>query len=97
MFFYYRIVSYITRQSLPPLTILYPSTLPSFKTIYTAIFPPFLSPDHSDLAEIFTAIANQRHRAFVFGLTMDVSLAKGEGVPVPSVSATNRSMARWKF
>ena len=80
-----RIVSYMTRQHLPPLTAVTSSNIKSFQTVDSIVIIAYLGPEHNDLADVFEAVANTKHQSFVFGLTMDPEIATEEGLPVPSV------------
>nr|POE64854.1 protein disulfide-isomerase [Quercus suber] len=80
------IVSYMTKQSLPSVSILQTeAALEEFKTADKVVLVGYFAADDKTSNATFTAVADEMRDSFLFGATSDVALAKAEGVKQPSI------------
>ncbi|TID13995.1 protein disulfide-isomerase domain [Venturia nashicola] len=79
------IISFMTKQSLPAVSILDKSTLEDFKTADQVVLVAYLAADDKASNETFTAVADSLRDDYLFGATNDEALAKAEGVKFPSI------------
>jgi len=79
------IVSYMTKQSLPAVSVLDKETLEDFKTADKVVLVAYFDKDDKVSNETFNSVAQSLRDDYLFGATSDASLAKAEGVKVPSV------------
>ena len=80
-----RIVSYMTKQSLPAVSLLTSETLEEFKTSDKVVVVGFFEADDKTTNKTFTEVADTLRDDFLFGATNDAALAKAEGVKAPGV------------
>ncbi|KAF2471662.1 uncharacterized protein BDR25DRAFT_222865 [Lindgomyces ingoldianus] len=79
------IKSYVTKQELPTVTHVQPSSLPSFKTIDDIVILAYLLPGQTSLLKSFRSVAAKNNRDLVFGFTTDMPSADAEGLAMPSI------------
>jgi len=79
------IISYMTKQSLPAVSIVDKATIEDFKTADKVVLVGYFAADDKASNETFTAAANGLRDNFLFGATSDAALAKAEGVTQPSI------------
>ena len=80
-----RIVSYMTKQSLPAVSTLTKDTLEDFKTADKVVLVAYLAADDKASNASFTTVAEKLRDSYLFGAVTDAELAKAEGVSFPSV------------
>ncbi len=80
-----RIVSYITKQQLPAISLLTSETLPEFKTADKVVVVAYLAADDKTSNQTYTALAESLRDDYIFGASNDVALAKAEGVKQPAI------------
>jgi len=80
-----RIISYMTKQSLPAVSLLTPDTIEEFKTADKVVLVAYFAADDKPSNETFTAFAEAMRDDFLFGATNDAALATAEGVTQPAV------------
>lgn len=78
-------VSYMTKQSLPAVSILNKDTITEFKTSDKVVLVAYLDADDKEATEAFTKAATAQRDNFLFGSTSDAALAKEEGVKTPAI------------
>ncbi|KAK4924509.1 protein disulfide-isomerase precursor [Elasticomyces elasticus] len=80
------IVSYMTKQSLPSVSLLQSSdALEEFKTADKVVLVGYFSKDDKTSNATFEELADELRDSFLFGATDDAALAKAEGVTQPAV------------
>ncbi|KAF2400107.1 protein disulfide isomerase [Trichodelitschia bisporula] len=79
------IISYMTKQSLPAVSVLDKTTLPDFKTADKVVVVAYFAADDKASNETFTAAASALRDDYLFGATSDAALAEAEGVKQPAV------------
>ncbi|TIA90668.1 hypothetical protein E3P99_01453 [Wallemia hederae] len=79
------IVSYMTKQSLPPVSHVTPATHDEFKNSDKVVIIAYNLKPNSDLYNTFHATANTLRDKHLFGETDDASLAKQAAVSGPSI------------
>jgi len=79
------IVSYMTKQSLPAVSVLTKETIVDFKTADKVVLVGYFAADDKTSNTTFTAAAEKLRESFLFGASNDAELAKAEGVSFPSV------------
>jgi len=80
------IVSYMTKQSLPAVSLLSSSeTLEEFKTADKVVLVGYFGKDDKTSNATFEEVAEELRDSFLFGATNDADLAKAEGVTPPAV------------
>ncbi|QDS71388.1 hypothetical protein FKW77_002866 [Venturia effusa] len=79
------IISFMTKQSLPAVSVLEKSTIEDFKTADKVVLIGYFAADDKASNETFTAVANSLRDNYLFGATNDEALAKAEGVKFPSI------------
>lgn len=82
---FYRIVSYMTKQSLPAVSILTKDTVEDFKTADKVVMVAYFDPEDKTSNSTFTEVAEKLRDTYLFGASSDAELAKAEGVSFPSV------------
>ncbi|KAI5797921.1 protein disulfide-isomerase [Peziza echinospora] len=78
------IVSYMTKQSLPAVSVLAKDTITDFKTADKVVLIGYFSAEDKE-AEAFAAVANKHRDSFLFGSTTDAALAEADGVKAPAI------------
>ncbi|CAZ83168.1 unnamed protein product [Tuber melanosporum] len=79
------IVSYMTKQALPAVSLLDSDTITEFKTADKIVVVAYLSPDDREKNATFTSVAEKLRDSYLFGATSDSALAEAEGVKAPAV------------
>jgi len=79
------IVSYMTKQSLPAVSILSKDTLEDFKTQDKVVLVAYFEADDKASNTTFSAVAEKLRDNYLFGASSDAALAKSEEVTFPSV------------
>jgi protein disulfide-isomerase A1 len=80
------IVSYVTRQSLPTISIVTADSLQDLKSTSNVVVVGYFAPDDNISHKAFTSVAEAMHEDFVFGVTNDDALAKKEQINVPGIA-----------
>ncbi|RVX69936.1 Protein disulfide-isomerase [Exophiala mesophila] len=79
------IVSYMTKQALPAVSILTAGTLEEFKTTDKVVVVAYIAADDKTSNQTYTALAESLRDDYIFGATNDAALATAEGVKQPSI------------
>ncbi|KUJ22264.1 disulfide isomerase-like protein [Mollisia scopiformis] len=79
------IVSYMTKQSLPAVSILTKDTLEDFKTADKVVLVAYVDAEDKTSNATFTAVAEKLRDNYLFGASNDAALAKAEGVTAPAI------------
>ncbi|TVY78158.1 Protein disulfide-isomerase [Lachnellula suecica] len=79
------IVSYMTKQSLPAVSLLTKDTLEDFKTQDKVVVVAYFEADDKASNTTFSTVAEKLRDNYLFGASSDAALAKAEDVSVPSV------------
>jgi len=79
------IVSYMTKQSLPAVSILTKETIEDFKKQDKVVLVAYFAADDKASNTTFTSVAEKLRDSYLFGASSDAELAKAEGVSLPSV------------
>ncbi|KPI35041.1 Protein disulfide-isomerase [Cyphellophora attinorum] len=79
------IVSYMTKQQLPAVSLLTADSLEEFKTTDKVVVVGYFDKDDKTSNTTFTAAAESLRDEYIFGATNDAALAKAEGVKVPGL------------
>src|SRR5438045_568695 len=80
-----RIISYMTKQSLPAVSTLTPETIEEFKTADKVVLIGYFAADDKASNTTFNAAADSMRDDYLFGATNDATLAQAEGVKQPSI------------
>lgn len=83
---YCRIISYMTKQALPAVSVLSPESLEEFKTADKVVAVAFFDADDKTSNTTFTEVADSLRDEYLFGATSDAKLAKAEGVKAPAIA-----------
>ncbi|KIW45320.1 protein disulfide-isomerase domain [Exophiala oligosperma] len=79
------IVSYMTKQQLPAVSLLTSDTLEEFKTTDKVVVVAYISADDKTSNQTYTALAESLRDEYIFGAVNDAAVAKAEGVKQPAV------------
>ncbi|KAK4611693.1 Disulfide-isomerase [Fulvia fulva] len=80
------IVSYMTKQSLPAVSLLTTqAALDEFKTADKVVLVAYIGKDDKTSNTTFTEIAEELRDSYLFAATSDADLAKAEGVKAPAI------------
>lgn len=79
------IISYMTKQSLPAVSVLGKDTLEEFKTADKVVLVAYFAADDKASNETFTSVAEKYRDMYLFGATNSAELAEAEGVSQPSI------------
>lgn len=79
------IVSYMTKQSLPAVSLITKDTIEDFKTQDKVVLVAYFEADDKASNTTFTAVAEKLRDSYLFGACNDAELAKAEGASFPSV------------
>ncbi|KAL8704005.1 MAG: hypothetical protein Q9201_002810 [Fulgogasparrea decipioides] len=79
------IISYMTKQALPAVSILTSETLEEFKTADKVVVVAYFGKDDQKSNSSFSEIAESLRDDYLFGATNDADVAKAEGVKQPSI------------
>lgn len=85
MLIYGSIVSYMTKQQLPAVSVLTKDTLEEFKTTDKVVLVAYFAADDKTSNATFNALAEKLRDEYIFGATNDLALATAEGATQPSV------------
>ena len=81
----FRIISYMTKQSLPAVSSLTKESIEEFKTADKVVLVAFFEADDKTSNNTFTDVAESLRDDYLFGATNDAILAKAEGVKQPAI------------
>ncbi len=81
----FSIISYMTKQLLPAISILTKDTLEEFKTADKVVLVAYIDANDKSSNATFTEVAEALRDTYLFGATNDVKMAKAEGVKQPSI------------
>ncbi|KAK5048181.1 hypothetical protein LTR84_005851 [Exophiala bonariae] len=79
------IVSYMTKQGLPAVSLLTAETIEEFKTTDKVVVVAYIASDDKAANHTYTALAESLRDDYIFGATNDATLAKAEGAKQPSI------------
>lgn len=80
------LVSYMTKQAMPAVSLLESSTaLEEFKTADKVVLVGYFAADDKTSNSTFGEVAEELRDSFLFGATSDADLAKAEGVKQPAI------------
>ncbi|GAB7356151.1 hypothetical protein MBLNU459_g6744t1 [Dothideomycetes sp. NU459] len=79
------IISYMTKQSMPAVSVVDKSTLEDFKTADKVVLVAYFAAGDKASNETFSAVAETLRDSYLFGASSDAALAKAEGVSQPSI------------
>lgn len=80
-----RIISYMTKQSMPAVSTVTEENLEEFKTLDKIVVVGYVAADDKTSSKSFTAFAESQRDNYLFGTSDDAALAKAEGVKQPSI------------
>jgi protein disulfide-isomerase A1 len=81
----YRIISYMTKQALPAVSVLTSDSLEEFKTSDKVVVVAYFGTDDKTSNTTFSEVAESLRDEYLFGATNDAELAKAEGVKQPGI------------
>ncbi|TKA50577.1 Protein disulfide-isomerase [Cryomyces minteri] len=79
------IVSYMTKQGMPAVSVIDKDTIEDFKTADKVVLVGYFAADDKTSNETFSSVASGLRDSFLFGATSDAALAKAEGVKQPAI------------
>ena len=79
------IISYMTKQSLPAVSVLTADTLEEFKTADKVVLVGYFAADDKTANATFSEVAESLRDDYLFGAINDAALAKAEGVKQPAI------------
>jgi len=79
------IISYMTKQSLPSVSVLDKDTIEGFKTSDKVVLVAYFAADDKTSNETFSKVANGLRDSYLFGATNDAQLAEAAGVKQPGL------------
>lgn len=79
------IISYMTKQALPAVSLLESAALDEFKTSDSVVLVAYFAADDTKSNQTFTAVADALRDSYLFGAINDAAVAKAEGVKQPSI------------
>jgi protein disulfide-isomerase A1 len=79
------IISYMTKQSLPAVSLLTTETFEDFKSADKVVLVAYFDADDKTSNTTFATVAENLRDNFLFGASSDAALIKTEGVTVPSI------------
>ena len=79
------IVSYMTKQSLPAVSVLTAETLEEFKTADKVVLVAYFDAGDKNSNATFTEVANSLRDDYLFGAISDAASAKAEGIKTPGL------------
>lgn len=79
------IISYMTKQALPAVSVLDADTLKDFKTSDSVVLVGYFAADDKSSNETFTSVADELRDSYLFGATNDKDAAEAEGVTAPAI------------
>ncbi|KUJ21295.1 uncharacterized protein LY89DRAFT_665735 [Mollisia scopiformis] len=84
------IMSYLTRQTSPIVSILTPNTLPDFKVANSVVVVGYLATADKQSQDAFTTLATDMHNDFLFGLIYGEATQLPEQTTTPSIVICKR-------
>ena len=82
---WHRIISYMTKQALPAVSVLTSESLEEFKTADKVVAVAFFDADDKTSNTTFSEVAESLRDDYLFGATNDAKLTKAEGVKAPAI------------
>jgi len=79
------IISFMTKQALPAVSVLDKETLADFKTSDSVVLVGYFAADDKTSNETFTKVASTLRDSYLFGAISDASVAEAESVKQPSI------------
>lgn len=79
------IISYMTKQALPAVSLLTSESFEEFKTADQVVVVAFFEADDKTSNTTFSQVAESMRDEYLFGATNDAKMAKDEGVKQPSL------------
>jgi len=79
------IVSFMTKQALPPVSVIETKDFDSFKTQDKVVVVAYLSEDDKANTDLLNSVADAHRLDYLFGSSSDAALAEKEGVKAPAV------------
>lgn len=79
------IVSYMTKQQLPAVSLLTSESLEEFKTTDKVVIVGYFGADDKTTNQTFSTAAESLRDEYIFGATNDVALAEADGVKQPGI------------
>ncbi|KAI1623606.1 prolyl 4-hydroxylase, beta polypeptide [Exophiala viscosa] len=79
------IISYLTKQQLPAVSLLTSDTLEEFKTTDKVVVVAYISADDKASNQSYTALSESLRDEYIFGAINDAAVAKAEGVKQPAI------------
>ncbi|KAF1956626.1 protein disulfide-isomerase [Byssothecium circinans] len=79
------IISYMTKQSLPAVSVLSKDTVEEFKTSDKVVLVAYFAADDKTSNETFSAVASALRDNYLFGAINDADIAKKDGVKQPGL------------
>ena len=81
----HRIISYMTKQALPAVSVLTSDTLEEFKTSDKVVVVAYFDADDKTSNTTFAEVAETMRDDYLFGAINDAKIAKAEGVKQPAL------------
>ncbi|MCJ1313967.1 protein disulfide-isomerase precursor [Agyrium rufum] len=79
------IVSYMTKQALPAVSVLTSDTIEEFKTADKVVLVAYFDANDKTSNATFSEVADGLRDEYLFGATSDAALAKAEGIKLPGI------------
>ncbi len=79
------IISYMTKQSLPAVSVLTSESIEEFKTADKVVVVAYFDKDDKWSNTTFSEVAETMRDEYLFGATNDAVLAKAEGIKQPAI------------
>ncbi|KAF2707391.1 protein disulfide-isomerase [Pleomassaria siparia CBS 279.74] len=79
------IISYMTKQNLPAVSVVDKDTIEEFKGSDKVVLVAYFAADDKTTNETYTSVANGLRDSYLFGATNDAALAKAAGVEQPGL------------
>ena len=79
------IISYMTKQSLPAVSVLTADTIEEFKTADKVVLVAFFDATDKTSNATFSEVAESMRDDYLFGATSDAAVAKAEGIKAPGL------------
>lgn len=83
--FQFSIISYMTKQALPAVSVLSSDTLEEFKTADKVVLVAFFEAGDKTSNTTFSEVAESMRDDYLFGATNDAALAEAEGIKRPGI------------
>lgn len=79
------IISYMTKQSLPAVSVLTSESIEEFKTADKVVVVAYFDKDDKSSNTTYSEVAETMRDEYLFGATSDAALAKAEGIKQPAI------------